>query len=691
MKDDDAFALVGFADPSGMRLGFLVPVFRSAHANAPMIQRFGRDSEIAAFESYEALEPQLLLAPSRTKRKGDTGIHAFATDVGEPLLIEDESGRNELAELIERQLLPKRPLLAIEAASFLKRQDLRDEAAKRVYQRFQEISLSMANNWRDLSVLTADVHREILMLFELSEARSLDGLVLRVDKEVVKLIGVPSMLRPSWKRELQKICQKVLEALPKLYPEPPEGWQYRFIRSEASNHEMSADAALLITSLDRRELADSMAASPVLRLDISLDENSQIAEIFDNKKIPVFVIYDSRKPNQILRTSSDLRFRAMHAVALGLPGPFPRNELPKRPSPWRTTYISRPGFRAGSAKIGEHVAGLHLAIAAELDRQKAYIPSEVNASILLQAKGLGPQPITDAIAALYDRAWSLGLSPWNSLIMVKNGRQLPGPSGLDPDLAALALFKSPQYLHGQLLERTFGAFRTTAALLVDASPRESRDNERHSEAITEVLTKQRWEVSSAKRSSAQTDLVIHGARGSLKLRVGTPLRVRADNKAPSGMTIDLCSIKDIVVTCDATAKGVMIHLAESGELAINVRDLMRFDPGYDSVLSLFANQLTRLVTGLPSRSQSLFLAMLVNQAYRTGNVYHRDANFIERIALSPALGEEMYIVVSSRASLHGSVTATVSVVPARGGAQRLDLLKKFKITIDYKAVSVSEI
>lgn len=180
--------LIGFVDPSGMSLGFLVPLFVKGRSNAPLAQRLDEDRKILGFEQYGAPNATMLPAQIIEKSIGEPAVYAFAFGQGD---VELAMGHDlgALARRLDDPALVDRPLLAMELADFLDLTARRCEFAARAHTAMCKASVETADHWRDLSVLTTELRRELTRHPERSTRRLAETVVARVRGRVVEIAG----------------------------------------------------------------------------------------------------------------------------------------------------------------------------------------------------------------------------------------------------------------------------------------------------------------------------------------------------------------------------------------------------------------------------------------------------------------------------------------------------------------------
>lgn len=103
------------------------------------------------------------------------------------------------------------------------------------------------------------------------------------------------------------------------------------------------------------------------------------------------------------------------------------------------------------------------------------------------------------------------------------------------------------------------------------------------------------------------------------------------------------------------------RLARTGQLAVDVRDLVGLDAREATTLSLLGAQLRRIVTGLPSGSRTRFLAMLVMQALRWGRVDVENPSLLRALHAGD-FSERVHLAVSSIRAENGWTSAVIRLI-----------------------------
>lgn len=672
----DVRTLSDFVDPGGTMLGFLVPLFGDRRSNAPLVQIIGEDGTICGFEPYEAPDATKLPAPPLAVRDGDHAVHAFAFGPDDVVLVADPAGLEELTRRIDDPVLLERPMLAVELATFLRRDDLLLDRAVEVHRRLRQSSRKAADTWRDLSVLTTAVRRR-LGAARHPASRRLAGSIVAIARDgTIEISGLPRTVEPARVEELKDGVLRLLDDFVVLYPRPADGWRLMLTPAPARRGR-APDAAVLVVA----EKAVSHDWRPVLDLQVFRRNGPEFGRIVEDTEAPLFVAYDGEDPDQMRRARGDWTVRDMHGLAIGSAAAAVRGAGEART--WRTTHVVAPGIRAnGAGRDRGILAALELAIAAELDRAGSGLSWPFGAAMLLRAQGTGPDARSDGWAALYDRSWSMGLAPWRSLCLMQPGDDSAIATG--EDWAAHALLEADRAIRGPAVGRVMAMSRATAAMLVDLKPRTSDDDVRHRHSIVQLLERQHWSI--ADRSSRDEDVAIRitGDLGDLDMRFAEPIgRVARETHRPDdAMLPDLRRLKRLVVTCGATPTSVLAQLRSSGELAVDVRDLIGMDPRTTTPLSVVGHQLKRLVMGLHSPSRTRLLALVVRQAFEYGRVDATEGAALAQALNDPDLGSRLHFTVRTTTQTQGATVAQMRLVDrARGSTSRLDPSGTFRMIV----------
>lgn len=286
---------------------------------------------------------------------------------------------------------------------------------------------------------------------------------------------------------------------------------------------------------------------------------------------------------------------------------------------------------------------------------------------------------------LYDKAWAIGAAPWRSLMIPPADSEISHFPDQQVGQVAATLFERPQFLYGRRVKEALRNTNATAAILVDATPRTSDDEYRHQTAIVNLLKAQGWHLPDMGDRDYGHAFTLKGKHAELGLRVVTLKGGGAPRRAGHAfLDIDLRRVEEVAVTCAASSGAVLDRLERTGELAVNVRDLVGFEASEASAMSLVAAHLRRIATGLPSRSRSRLLALLIIQAFRWGRVETNEANVLRRAIEDPGFGETLQLAVASTNVRPDHVIAHFRlIVPAKDARSRsaMDEQVRFRLVV----------
>lgn len=629
---DIPYKLVGFADPGGVSLGFVVPLFIGRQSNSPLVQIPGEDEVVVGFEPYGVPDAVIQPAPDIEVREGQPVLYAFAFGKGD--VEATTRGRPEpFADRLDDPVLAERPMLAMELADFLDLRAERCRFAALAHEGMRRASDETADHWRDLSVLTVELRRELARRPLRSATRLSQVVVARVKGGVMEIAGFGDRPSPDQFAVVEEAALTALDNLSPLYRVPERGWEVKLRWPKSEEPEPRYEAALLLASSSalNRGTRGNWPQPPYVKVFTS--DGPEFAREVEERETPIFVAFDSDEPEQMRRAAGDWTVREMHGIGIAPPRKLP---VAHQSQHWRATHVQGASINGGGSQADRGVfAGMRLAIVAELERRARDITWRPKNALLLRARGIGTDPNADAWAALYDRAWSLGVDPSNSLLL--NGVKGYLASSRHPaGWAQDALFEDGRRLGGEVLRQVMEETRTSAAIVVDTTSVSEVDGERYRRPVVRLLQSNGWHI----ENSDDGEVFIYGADRRVALAFdarGGVERVPSAKLDVSG--IDLGFIDSAVVTSVASPAAVFDRLALTGQLAVNVRDLVNLDPRKSTVFSILGAQLRRLVTGLPSRSRTRFLGLLVNQALQRHNSYVADTRpLLEAVDLQRPAG-----------------------------------------------------
>lgn len=654
------YELLGLTDPGAMSLGFLIALFTDGRSNAPLVQRIVGGS-VEGFEPYEVPDAPMISLPAPIPeiylRVGDAALHAFAFGKGDVALVRNLAEREALADRIGDPALLDRPLVAMELASFIGRNDLRVELGRKVYENLQKVSLKSANQWRDLSILTSELRQRLSAREELRAELLSETIVASVDRDVVVLRAVGAIVGPEIRSMLRKEALDALAQLGPLYPRR-EHWTIEVREGRRKEARRDHDAAILLASDGARNLMRRHIWPAVPDVEVFSEDGLEFTRRVENTAVPLFVVYDAKEPGVMRRATGDWTVREMHGIALGQP-PRPLARKDESSEFWAGTFIPRPGIRSIGGSDRNVIQGIQLAIAAELDRTAAHLSPSVRKSVLLRATGAGPNPRGDAWASLYDRAWDMGLDPVRGIRLPRPNSRADDSFDAEHDWVEHALFGDSPALVKARVATVMEETRTTAAILVEAAPR--ADNHIGlRRAVTSLAGRQGWSIHDADSSSPTAPLMLVG-------RVDIPVKFKLAKEYASEiemppMDIDLRFLDGIALLGGAGAGSILAGIRSHRLLVVALRDLVTFPADSSTILSLVGNQLQRQVTGLPSGSRTKYLAMVVAQAFHGGNIKSGLGSQIEAAINDASLGERLHLVLSNVRRLEDGVFAQVRLL-----------------------------
>lgn len=687
--------LIGLADPSGISLGFLSPLFIGGSSNAPLVQRISPDGTIGGFEAYEVPDAPRLEAPPRAVVVGGPAVHAFAFGKGDVVIVVGGTGRDELLERIDAPLLHARPMLAMEVADFLGLHDLKCDLALRAHTLMRKASDETADTWRDLSVLTPELRRTLARTDQRTSARLAATVVAQIRRDVVEILGVGDELSTSQLSGLRTAALEATGRLAVLYPPPEDGWRVHVRKAAERKHHRKAEAVVLLASTRALRLARGAPWSAVPDLDIHTEDGNAFTRAVEETEKPLFVVYDADGPEVMRKVRGDRTVREMHGIALDTARA--RVDHDASPGLWSSTHVPAAGIGGG---VRSEIAGIRLAIAVELDRAVLRPSFSARSAVLVRSRGTGPDPEADAWAALYDRAWGMGLAPWRSMLIPSHGARAKPRSAYSDDYsssyasqrkpgwAAHALFHEPVFLEGAMTARVMGELRTTGALLVARERRTEEDLGLHRASITRLLERQRWGIENDDFRRPDARLVAKGARAEFELMVRPNGILQPEWKPSALFGIDLTTVDRLLVSGPASPGEVLSHLAGSGELVVAMRDLTAIDAASATPLTLVAAQLRRQVTGLPSSARTHLVALVAMQALRAGKVDDGGRDLLHLME-GDALGRDVHLAIASTRMVDGALVARIKVMDNnKAEGNRWRVIGGFVMSVTPHAVSI---
>lgn len=683
--------LIGLVDTSGISVGFLVPVFAGGGGNAPVVQVLDSSGTVVGFEPYEVPEAPRLPSPSRNASVGAPGLHAFAFARDDVVLLSGNDENDQLAGRIEDPLLLNRPMLGMELADLLGRRDMREKFAAQVHSDMARTSVDAADRWRDLSVLTTDLRRE-LVADEAGQDRYFSTVVTRVHDGRILLLGLPEHVPGVMKDDLRRAVLAVVGRLARLYPSPRQGWRIVFDRPRSPAASRRPDAALLVATRDgdRGGLRGPWPPVPDVVVhhdarDLFSSDPEAFTRSLMNDGAPLFVVHDADDREAAPKAERDWSSPHVHGIGVGSPRACTlagNDDLHQA-----TTFIPVTGIRGASGSERNLVNAIRLAIAVEVEqRRRGHWPSSPRT--LLRSRVARPAGSKYAWAALYDKAWAMGLAPWSAL------RIMPSTNAsCHPDPVAEALLGGVGSLDGGLIDETLGTMPHTLGLLVDSSPRSQKDEVRHKRSVTRLLAQQQWGVTDQDFRRAEGDISIRGRLAEFEILtaptaagLGNPDRDRKDL-----FQLDIRQVRTIMVTCAASPTAVLEELADTGVLQVDVRDLVDFDAAHSNAVAILGSQLRRMVTGLPSRTRTQFIAFAAMQAFIADRVSGADASDLLAMLEGARRGKDFHLLLRSLKGSEGASTfevRTFNTIGNRASEPHLGKVDRFRMSLAPEGVSI---
>lgn len=686
--------LVGHADVGGKGVGFLVPVFRSRDSNALLVQRLGPDRKIAAFETVETASPPISSSSPERASLGEAAIWSFAFAVGDLLEAREPEFRAALQSRLEDLVFADRPLLSVEVAEFLDLADRRIVAAKKAYARLSTVGQETAAAWRDLSILTPDLQRAVA-----SEGGDLalfaKRLIARVEGNTV-VVRLPVLATEEASAKLAATMRRILGRLAPLYPAPSNGWAVRVDYPNPGPRTAEPEAIVLMPDRRDWEVGTLLEHGYGWRIDAyPMDQLTAFRRALSETRAAGFALIRG-EGDSAAREIWDMAGSQVTPIVIGTNTRFhllDTNHLLRAFEMPAHIYVPATGLPGMQGSTRNISTTTKQAIAATLGARDRIGPDTISGRwTFFRASGAGPDPGSDAIAALYDRLLANGLSGKEVFFMLGRHRKSREEASY-PGWARQALFPEGVLLHDHRTIATMENSRTDAVMLLPAAPRGEHDRENHRRSVDQVLAVRGWRASPPR--------VGDGEPYELLYEIDVPLRLRYLRIEPESVTAsvwnfpkllarDLRELNAVALTGTANATSILVHLDQRGELAINMRDLCA-STGEAGLWSIFGAQLRRLAGGQLHRSRSHFIALLINHAFRTGHPNFEEDGALYDAIHGETLGEEIQLSWSQVQYRVDHTRARVRLVA--GGSNRYlsagnDLIAPFDLILRSDGVAL---
>lgn len=653
------FERIALLDALGKSKGFLIPVFRHGQSNSLFVQHV-QNGTIIGFDALDLSDLKLLPCKPLETKPGEPECWAFGFGDGDVVLGQGNVGRDLLLEGLRDPRLLESPGLGFELAEFLGCPTERMAFAKSVKEKLGSVSRTAASAWCDLSVLTPDLRRRL-------RAGSVDAMVVGAEKLVattewksVIIRGAPLGVDGNRQIIVHAIDRLMEELLP-LYGRPAPGWEVEFreVRDRRS-FQPAPDLVAMNGSPKLDYVVEALERDPLLR--VATFDRHRPAEFLraqSKSKRPGFIFYDISDPGSLsevvnrsdygivaiemqshltsasVRRSSDLTVGSMPVVAC-------------QASP---AIRGRAGFNSELRRLQLAMAGA----ATVLEQSDAEpLPRR---SFLLHGRSQERESSSDAWFALYDRAWSLGLNPHDGYwIGPRFELRMQGPP-VGEELVD-CLFPVSERLESELSNRVLEAIKSDGILIVPAgTPSASAYNKRKN-ALVRILDYQGWSVEETGRTNSELIIAGRGVRYLISTH---------DQQGQSSPGIGiyrelrLAEVERLIISSMATPGAVVARFTETGELELNVRDLLCFPADRSTVYTVLGSQLMRMMTGFHSRTRSDFLALLVADAIHRGDVNLKEGNVLRSAMDSGTLGIQAVLDLRRVRRERGLVIADVQV------------------------------
>lgn len=620
--------LIGAADPGGRGLGFLLPVFRLHPSNSLLAQRVSPKGQIEGFDPVRFAGLRLLDVQADVARVGEEARWIFALGVGDVLVGAGDRGRRELERRLDDAPLRRMPALAFEVAEF----------AARTFKRLGRASGTAARHWRDLSVLTPDLRAALSSLVEGEDVR---GVVATAGDGVVT-ISHRGRLTAAIEEAMAAATRKALDGLEPLYG-PASRWKVKVVEGKAASRRRRRSDALVYAPDPRLEgLVRELAGSRTLDLEgFAFAGVAEFALAAQAGGRPGFLIGEADDDKRLQEGAAGLD---MDLVAIGLAPPAAvvrplvgtRSSLP-------TILVPASSVRAGGSTRPPSRAGpvvQAVAVTLAIADARGGVGSLPPRSVFLRARGIGPDPDTDAWLAIQDRAWALGLDAYTALRAGPSIRRIED-RGFGADWAARGFYRQREPVDGVALNPALAAMRTEAAALVPIEEPDGMADVRRFVGLQDLLGQQGWSISRG-RSERPRPRNVSGARWSFELdprRRPVPSRWRMEPLLENSFR----DIASVVVAPEAGPGGILSRLFGYWELTASARDLARLPADRSTVYTLLGNQLRRAPAGMPSRARSQFVALLIHDALVGGEFDPERRDDLHAIVRHPELGSRLVL------------------------------------------------
>lgn len=638
MTSADNAWLVGCADPTGRSMGFLIPIFERERGNARLVQTVGVMGEITDFEPLDPQETLVLPLQQQRVTRGEAAFWAFAFAPDDVLFGNSAEQRHQLEKRLDDPLFARRPMLALEVAEFLG-SARRLEIACAAYANLLEVARFSADKWRDLSVLTPDLRRALHQ----RDTKRFGGIVATVSGEDVSVYGMPPRARRVDREVVSEALKEALQKLAPLYGNPYGRWFIGFAEDRLTSE--SFDAVLFVADSALAPIIEEMRLVKSTSIQcFGPGEFSKFEKVLTTTKLPTFIAYSDKLDEVKRRVSVRSSNRPIGVeFTIGTSERLNRSESLNEAG-FRTIVAPLISLKRADSNLSREASLLRQIIGSVLAVQVSSM-SKVTMEkrvVFMRARGSGADPDTDAWTSLYDRVWSLGLSPERSTRLAPLVRA-PKEGDRSRLWAAEALFGNDQIVSHPLVNRAFHEARTDAAVFVSATERNPRDLRAHFFSVSRLFAEQGWALDDPHPARGQSVFHAKGAYARFAVIVEDGERRVRFWELSALQDISLVQIDRLRVTCAASPAAVLARLHHR-ELLVNFRDLGDLPANRSTIYKVFASQFRRMTGGISSRANSHFLALLVHDAFREKRVDFENSGNIFDAVTGPSIGEEVHLV-----------------------------------------------
>ena len=658
---ENAAELVGFADPYGLSLGFLVPIFRQPGRNSPVVQVVDGAGRISAFEPCDPPDVEMIDVPPTPVERDSPELWGFQFE-DRLIFGNDECARQMLEELLEARL-GKLPLLAMEVAEFLELSDRRDRYARLAYDQMAQVSLRAAKAWRDLSVLTPDIRaillkrlghdakwpRRILATLETSTAVAIHGLHDWPNRAVAKA--------------LRAAVNGATKDMPRLY----DGGTRKSLVYPTPPHKFEGQARVRLVvdrAIDPGQLGWRLRRIGSTGIEL-VGWDSRDA--FEEQDYPTIALTDGLNEERLSEVARHSPSAPIHILAYGSPSAghvADIHSFGKYPG----LLIQIPGGRSKETQEPTDIVTIETAVSIVLEIVAGRLAPPAQYTVLVTAATSQQRGDPSGMVALYDEAYALGLIPWNAVHLTPLEPKALGPR--DQSVADL-LFPNIESLASGGWRPPGAEWHATHALLVSPESRSDGDELRHRQNVVRLFETLGWQV-----GEVSTDLrrfEIKGGAASLAVR-SESLLTRAELSAMGeGRGFKFGRIGTLRIAPNATAETVVRHLAHARELAAQLDDLLLLDGSRSTIWEIVIAQIRRLFASPARRAgaiQTFYLRALVREAISLGR-HHPDLDSRVVDGLAAADVGKTYQLVAERVIMRDNALRAKVVFLSREGSDQM--------------------